>query len=179
MNNEFSTEVLIKNLKTNAFILNSSMPMGYVPNLPILCILNGNLCMKIPFLKYKVTGEIDKTFVYPTRYVATVIIPEQQIVAFEDLSLQTTFANVCFSDPIGTFRHDAIKDYDKQAYDNLRSVLYKEYDKIVESLVNDGKGYSADDEKMFKKLFNKILEPSLRPFYKAIDKDFAKKYIIE
>ena len=61
MKKEFSTEALIKNLKTNAFILNSSMPMGYVPNLPILCILNGNLCMKIPFLKYKVTGEIDRT----------------------------------------------------------------------------------------------------------------------
>ncbi len=26
---------------------------------------------------------------------------------------------------------------------------------------------------------NTIIEPSLRPFYKAIDKDFAKKYIIE
>lgn len=49
MKNRFSTEALIKKLKTNAFILNSSMPMGYVPNLPILCILNGNLCMKIPF----------------------------------------------------------------------------------------------------------------------------------
>ena len=104
MKNRFSTEALIKKLKTNAFILNSSMPMGYVPNLPILCILNGNLCMKIPFLKYKVTGEIDKTFVYPTRYVATVLVPEEQVVAFEDLSLQRTFANVSFSDPIGTFR---------------------------------------------------------------------------
>lgn len=179
MNNGFSTETLIKRLKTNAFILNSSMPMGYVPNLPILCILNGNLCMKIPFLKYKVTGEIDKTFVYPVRYVATVIIPEEQVVAFEDLSLQKSFANVIFSDPIGTFRHDAIKDYDKRAYDNLRSSLYEEYDKIVESLVNEGKGYSSDDEIKFKSLFNTILEPSLHPFYKAIDIDFSKKYIIE
>lgn len=179
MKNRFSTEALIKKLKTNAFILNSSMPMGYVPNLPILCILNGNLCMKIPFLKYKVTGEIDKTFVYPTRYVATVLVPEEQVVAFEDLSLQRTFTNVSFSDPIGTFRHDAIKDYDKKAYDNLRSTLYKEYDKIVDSLVNGGNGYSANDEIQFRKLFNTIIEPSLRPFYKAIDKDFAKKYIIE
>lgn len=53
MKNRFSTEALIKKLKTNAFILNSSMPMGYVPNLPILCILNGNLCMKIPFALQK------------------------------------------------------------------------------------------------------------------------------
>ena len=178
MNIEFSTEALIKKLKTNAFILNSNMPMGYVPGLPILCILNGNLCMKIPFLKYKVTGEIDKTFVYPIRYVATVTIPEENVVAFEDLSLLSTFAQVSFSDPIGTFRHEAVKDLDKTAYDNLRSTLYQEYDKIVESLVN-GKGYSSNDESKFKSLFNTVLEPSLRPFYKAIDKDFANKYIIE
>ena len=93
--------------------------------------------------------------------------------------MKGAFAKVVFSDPIGTFRHDAIKDYDKPAYDNLRSALYKEYDKIVESLVSDGKGYSADDEKKFRKLFNTILEPSLRPFYKAIDKNFANKYIVE
>ncbi len=178
MNNGFSTEALIKKLKTNAFILNSSMPMGYVPSLPILCILNGNLCMKIPFLKYKVTGEMDKTFVYPTRYVATVMVPEEQVVAFEDLSLQSTFAKASFSDPIGTFRHEAVKDLNKPAYDNLRSTLFEEYDKIVESLIN-GKDYSSSDEIKFRSLFNTVLEPSLRPFYKAIDKDFANKYIIE
>ena len=178
MNIEFSTEALIKKLKTNAFILNSSMPMGYVPGLPILCILNGNLCMKIPFLKYKVTGEIDKTFVYPTRYVATVTVPEEQVVAFEDLSLLDSFAQVSFSEPIGTFRHEAVKDLDKPAYDNLRSTLYEEYDKIVESLINR-KEYSTNDETKFRSLLNTILEPSLRPFYKAIDKDFANKYIIE
>lgn len=178
MNTQFSTKALIKKLKTNAFILNSSMPMGYVPGLPILCILNGNLCMKVPFLKYKVTGEVDKTFVYPTRYVATVTVPEGQIAAFEDLSLHEAFAQVCFSDPIGTFRHEAIKDLDKAAYDNLRSTLYGEYDKIVNSLTT-GQTYIPDDEIRFKKLFNTILEPSLRPFYRAIDSNFANKYITE
>lgn len=178
MNNRFSTQDLIKKLKTNAFILNSSMPMGYVPGLPILCILNGNLCMKIPFLKYKVTGEVDKTIVYPTKYVATVTIPEQQIVAFEDLSLKDTFAKVSFTEPIGIFRHEAVKDLDKLAYNNLRSALYEEYDKIIESLIN-GKEYHLNDEVKFRSLLNTILEPSLRPFYKAIDKDFANKYIIE
>lgn len=178
MNNGFSTEALIKKLRTNAFILNSSMPMGYVPGLPILCILNGNLCMKIPFLKYKVTGKIDKTFVYPTRYVVTVMIPEEQIVAFDDLSLQRKFAKVSFLDPIGTFRHEAVKNLDKPAYDNLRSTLYKEYDKIVKSLIS-GNEYSSNDETKFMRLFNIVLEPSLRPFYKAIDNDFANKYIIE
>ena len=178
MNNTFSTEALIKKLKTNAFILNSSMPMGYVPGLPILCILNGNLCMKVPFLKYKVTGEVDKTFVYPIRYVATVIIPEGQVVAFEDLSLHDAFAKVVFSNPVGTFRHEAIKGYDKPAYNHLRSTLYEEYDKIIASLTH-GDAYSPNDEMTFKNLLNTIMEPSLRPFYRAIDSIFANKYITE
>lgn len=178
MNIEFSTEALIKKLKTNAFILNSSMPMGYVPGLPILCILNGNLCMKVPFLKYKVTGEVDKTFVYPVKYVATITLPEEQIVAFEDLYFRDSFAKVIFSNPVGVFRHEAIKNLDKQAYDNLRSKLYAEYDKIVTSLAS-GQPYPASDEAEFKHLFNLLIEPSLRPFYKAIDLSFAKKYIKE
>ena len=60
----------------------------------------------------------------------------------------------------------------------LEKYLYEEYDKIVDSLIN-GKEYSTNDETKFRSLFNTILEPSLRPFYKAIDKDFANKYIIE
>ena len=175
MNTVFSTESLIKKLKTNAFVLNSSMPMGYVPGLPVLCILNGNLCMKVPFLKYKVTGEVDKTLIYPIRYVATVLIPEEQIVSFEDLALHEAFAKVNFSDPIGTFRHEAIKNLDQIAYKNLRSTLYGEYDKIV-NLLAYRKPYSKNDEMVFKNLFNRLLEPSLRPFYKAIDSNFANKY---
>lgn len=178
MNNLFSTEALIKNLKTNAFILNSSMPMGYVPGLPILCILNGNMCMKIPYLKYKITGEKDKTLIYPIRYVITITLPEEQIVSFEDLSFHESFAKVNYSDPIGTFRHEAIKKLDKQAYANLRISLYGEYDKIVNALTC-GQPYTTSDEEEFKSLFNLLIEPSLLPFYKAIDYAFANKYITE
>ena len=178
MTKTFSTIDLFKKLKTNAFILNSRMPMGYVPGLPILCILNENLCMKVPFLKYKVTGKPDKTLVYPIRYVATIIIPEGHVVCFEDLALHKAFANMDFLAPIGTFRHEAVKDWDKKAYDNLRSDLLCAYDKIVNSLAF-GDTYSADEERTFKDMFNRILEPSLRPFYKVIDPIFANKYISE
>lgn len=177
MNSNFSTEALIKQLKTNAFIQNSNMPMGYVPGLPLLCILNGNLCMKVPYLKYKVTGEVDKTYVYPVRYVATIIVPEGQVVGFEDLSLNEAFAQVNFSDPVGTFRHEAIKDLDKAAYNSLRKALYGMYDNMVKGLIGDSQ-FTDEEERKFKRLFNVILEPSLRPFYKAIDKRFSNKYIV-
>lgn len=178
MNSDFSTKELIRGLKTNEFIRSSSMPMGYVAGLPILCILNGNLCMKVPFLKYKITGEVDKTYVYPIKYVATVLVPENAVVSFEDMSLHFAFANVKFSDPIGTFRHEAVKDLDKKAYETMRSELYDEYDNIVKCLVN-GKRYTLNDESRFRRLLNMLLEPSLRPFYKAINLDFANKYLSE
>ncbi len=150
--------------------------MGYVPSLPILSILNGNLCMKIPYIKYKITGEVDKTFVYPIKYIATVSIPEGVIVGFEDLAFNKSFCNVEFNSPIGLFRHDAVKSLNKESYKNLRKALYIEYDKIINHLLGHGV-YSATDEAHFKTLFNVVLEPSLYPFYRTLDSDFANKYI--
>lgn len=176
MSTLFSTEALLKSLKTNKFIQNSSIVMGYVPGLPILTTLNGNLCMKIPYLKYKITGEIDKTFVYPIKYIVTISIPGGVIVGFEDLSYNKSFINVAFNSPVGTFRHEAVKDLDKKAYANLRSILFAEYDKIINHLLF-GKEYSSEDEKHFKDLLNVVLEPSLIPFYISIDNEFALHYI--
>lgn len=176
MNRTFLTAELLNSLKTDKFILHSNITMEYVPGLPILCILNGNLCMKVPYLKYKVTGEVDKTFVYPTRFVVTIAIPEQTIVKIEDLAYDKSFDNVEFNNPVGLFRHDAIKNLNKEAYNNLRKELYAGYDKIVNHLTNNVT-YTVDDENCFTSLLNTILEPSLRPFYQALDTDFANKYI--
>lgn len=41
------------------------IPMGYVPGMPIIAILNDQLVAKVPFLRYKATGEIDRTLVFP------------------------------------------------------------------------------------------------------------------
>ena len=117
MNNDFSTEALIKSLKTNKCLQYSNFELGYVPGLPILAIMNGNLCMKVPYIRYKITGEVDKTYVYPTRYVVTVSLPEGTIAGIEDLSFNKAFANIEFHSPVGLFRHDAIKNLDKKAYE--------------------------------------------------------------
>lgn len=177
MNKIFSTEALIHSLKSNKLILHSNIPMGYVPGLPIISILNGNLCMKVPYLKYKVTGELDKTFVYPIKFIVTISIPEETIIGIEDLSFNESFCNVEFQNPVGTFRHEAIKNLNKEAYENLRKSLYVEYDKIINYLTGY-KGYTFTDENHFKSLFNVILEPSLYPFYRAIDSNFTNKYLI-
>ena len=177
MKKDFSIEAVIKSLKTNKCIQYSNFELGYVPGLPILSIMNGNLCMKVPYIKYKITGEVDRTYVYPTRYVVTISLPEGTIAGLEDLSYNKAFAHIEFNTPVGLFRHDAIKNLEKKAYTSLRSALFLEYDKIVKHLAH-GQPYKAEDESHFKALLNVILEPSLIPFYTAIDADFVNRYVV-
>ena len=176
MEKKFSLKETIKNIQTGSFALNCAMPIEYRAGLPILKIVNNQLCVVIPFLKYKITGEVDKTQVFPVMYTITASLPTGKIVGFEDLRFNPEFAGTDFSTPVGLFRHDAIKNLNKEAYNNLRKELYAGYDKIVNYLTNNGT-YTVDDENCFKSLLNTILEPSLRPFYQALDTDFANKYI--
>lgn len=177
MEKKYSTEAIIKSLKTNKCIQYSNFLLGYVPGLPILTILNGKPCMKVPYLKYKITGEEDKTLVYPVRYVVTVSLPEGTVVGLEDLSYSKPFAKVEFNTPVGLFRHDAVKNLDKKAYSKVRSALFLEYDKIVKHLVF-GEAYTDEDEKHFKALLNVVIEPSVVPFYTAINAEFVDRYIV-
>lgn len=175
MNSTITVNELIKNLKRSPFILNSGMPLGYTAGLPVLKITGEKLYLVVPFLKYKITGETDKTLVYPIRYIATISIPEGKFVKFEDYSANEKMLKVDFAKPIGLFRHESIKHLNKSEYKEKRTELLSLYDKIIFSLL-DGAEYTQKDETCFKELLNVIIEPSLKPFYRFIDGDFYRKY---
>lgn len=57
------------------------IPMGYNPGIPALSVRAGNLCIEVPYLRYKVTGEKDRTLVYPVRFVTTYLVPEFTMIS--------------------------------------------------------------------------------------------------
>ena len=57
MSKKIDIKSLINTLKTSNFLFECAMPLGYTAGLPVLQIVNDRLCLKIPYLKYKVTGE--------------------------------------------------------------------------------------------------------------------------
>lgn len=173
-----SVDKVKKNLKSNGFFLNCKIPMGYTVGFPILQVRNGSLCILFPYLKYQTTGVVDKTLVFPVRYIITMELPTEKIVGFEDLEYNEKFKNVNFNKPVGYFRHDAIRHYDKSQYKSLYDQLMKEYDKVINYLIN-GTDYSDEDIKRMSELLQLLLEPSLIPMYKAIDKDFYNKYLVK
>ena len=152
------------------------MPIEYRAGLPILKIVNSKLCLVIPFLKYKITGEKDKTQVFPTKYVVTVSLPDAKPIGFEDLRYNPEFCDINFEEPVGLFRHESVKQFTKQEYSQKRDELFDMYEKIIASLLY-GENYTQKDDAEFSALFNVMLEPSLKPFYKVINSDFYNKYI--
>ncbi len=178
MENIMSIKKVIKNLKTSDFVLNCKMPMGYSAGYPILQIHNEHLCMMIPYLKFKSTGIVDKTLVYPVRFTVTVELPEIKPVKFVDLKYEPSFGKIDFSKPIGYFRHEAIKKYGKKEYFTLQNELNSCYDKLIAYLLYDS-DYSEQDEQHMKSLLRLLIEPSQLPIYRMLDQDFYLKFLSE
>ena len=176
MEKRVETKSIIKALKTSDFVLNCRMGMEYVTGLPILQIRNGNLCLLVPFLKYKVTGEVDKTLVYPIRYTVTVGLPGAAPAEFRDLTYDALFERVDFEKAIGTFRHESVKQYTKDEYFALKDELFSLCDKTANMLLYGDECRAEDDDRM-RELFQILIEPSLLPIYKVLDRDFYHKYL--
>ena len=167
---------LVKNVSKGETFMNSGIPLGYVSNIPVLKEVNGKYCLVIPYLKYKPTGDIDKTLVFPAKYTLTVSLPFGKTVGFEDFSYDSRFKKVDFTKPVGFFRHDAIKQFSKKEYNEKRDALYSAYSEIVSAKL-EGTPVPENAEKTFSELMRIILEPSIYPIYKAIDEDFYNKYL--
>lgn len=171
-----TVEQIMKNLKTSDFFLNCKIPMGYRTVFPILQIKNGSLCITFPYLKYQTSGEVDKTLVFPIKYAVSLELPTEKIIGFEDFEYNENFKEVDFDKPVGYFRHEAVKKYDKAEYDRLYHELLREYDKVIHVLLEGG-AYGFLDEKRMSELLQLLVEPSLLPMYKAVDINFYNKYL--
>lgn len=152
------------------------VPMGYTPGLPVITERNGELCVDIPFLRYKVTGKKDETLVFPIRYVASYVLPERQLVSFLDLKYTTGSADTDFDKAIGIFRHEAVADLNRKEYNELRASVLAGLDSLTDYMLGDGEFDTADDKQLGAGI-SRLLEPSLYPFYKAKYPNFYKKYI--
>lgn len=152
------------------------VPMGYNPGIPALSVRADNLCIEVPYLRYKVTGQKDRTLVYPVRYVATYLVPEFTMVAFTDLAFTPEGADTDYDKPVGHFRHEAIAELTKGEYERLREDTFMALSATamhmlgIEELPEHQQGWLSQR-------LQTIVEPSLYPFYKQFTPDFYNRYI--
>lgn len=167
---------LYDSLKSRAEV-RALIPMGYVAAMPIIKIRNGQLIAAIPFLRYKVTGEVDRTLVYPIRYILEYLIPECQPAGFKDLMIEEGYEDFDFDKVTGFFRHDAVKHLDRDAYMTFKANVLERYDRLVNYLTGETDSYTAAEDNMLAKDLQTIIEPFVISRYGALDKDFYNKYL--
>ena len=170
MTNRKSIAEIFSLLKKNKFLLNVDMALGYAPGLPMLKTINGKTCIQLLFWKCVVTGEKNKNYVYPVRYVATFTYPELMPIEFVDLKYAEKCLSIEFNKPVGLFPHKALLGINKKTYTDLKNNFYLALDKV---LANEQK-----DSNELAEYFTKLLEPSLKPIYQLVNPDFIKKYYI-
>lgn len=182
METNYSIRNIIKQIKSE-YLLHCRVPQDYSSGLPLLVYRNENLCMIVPYLRYRITGKKNGTLVFQIKYAVTVDLPplpdpeakstEQalRIVRFEDLAYDPRFKDFEFNMPVGLFKHQAIIDLTKKEYNDLRDELFTLYDKLAVSLIS---GYDMDKEDVarMRELFGRIVEPSTLKVYKMLDRDF-------
>lgn len=173
-----TVEQIKENLETGGFFINCKIPMGYRTVFPILQIKNGSLCITFPYLKYQTTGEVDKTLVFPIKYAVSLELPTGKIIGFEDFEYNEKFEKIDFDKPVGHFRHEMIRKYDRIEYDRLYHELMAGYDKVIHVLLKGGE-YGFSDEKRMSELLQLLVEPFLMPIYQAIDENFYNKYLVK
>lgn len=152
------------------------IPMEYVPGLPMLSVRRSELCMILPWLRYRATGRVDGTLVFPVRYVTVYTLPERVLIEFKDLLYDPTFSGLDFGHACGTFRHEAVKSLDREAYMSLRENSLTLLGKLAATQFS-GAGWSASDEKNLRESLSRLLEPSLRGLYRYLEPDFFHKYL--
>ena len=155
--------------------LQAIIPLGYTPGIPMLSVKQDNLCLVVPFLRYKITGEKDKTLVFPIRYVVEYLIPEGVMVKFEDFAYTPLAEKVDFNKACGLFRHKAIQNLSKQEYESLRTKTLESLDKTADVLLN-GAAYSKTEHELLCSQLQTIVEPSLWNYYKLLAPEFYNKY---
>ncbi len=153
-------------------IVRKQVPMGLGMGLPMPDIIGDTLCVSVPYYKV-IPAKEDKTLIFPPEYVITAKWPNGAVIGFKNLRYDREYSKVKFDKPVGTFRHDAIKQWNKGEYQSKKTELFQKYDIFIASLYSE----EPYTEEGFSDLLNVIIEPSLRPFYQRIGRSFYNKFL--
>jgi len=160
-------------LLNNSETVRKLVPLGLGMGLPMLNIVGDTLCVTVPYYK-SVPRKDDKTLIFPTENIIIAKWPTGNILEFRSLRYDKEYQKIDFDKPVGTFRHEAVKQWNRGEYQKKKLELYCMYDTFISSLFSD-ELYTGEED--FSKLLGMIMEPSLRPFYKKIGREFYNKFV--
>ena len=152
-----------------------AMDRGY--GLPMLSIVGNRLLVSVFYYRV-LPRKDDKSLIMPPEYVLSFDYPSCKLARFEAIRMSPRGKGLDFDQPVGTFRHDAIKDLDRAAYQTKKDELYALLDKLIANLGGEGE-FTDDDERQLATLYQMLTEPSLHPAYRSCAPAFFSRFIGE
>lgn len=169
-----SIQDFLKKINTSCVVrsyVSLELGMGF----PMINIEKDSLIISV-FYYRSVLRPNDKTLIMPPEYEMSFEYPSGRLVSFQNLRLSPCYTAIDFEKPVGTFRHEAIKNMNKREYKAEREKLYNMVNRLISYLGEEGDFFKNDEEEM-SELYTKLTEPSLHPFYKAMAPEFFQRYI--
>lgn len=151
------------------------LPMGLNAGWPYLTIRNKQLCVTIPYYRSELKPN-DGTLLFPISYCMTTVWPSAKVVGYNNLRYDKAFKKINFDKPVGTFRHEAIKNLGKTEYTALRDELLACYDELIGCIFSDT---AFENQPRMTQLLQLLMEPSMRPLYLYLCKPFFETYLGE
>ncbi len=174
---EFNLSDFYREMRADPFVNKARIPLGYAQGYPM--ILGGDdLKLAVPYLRYKITGVADETMVFPIRYIFVYSIKNTGFTGFYDLRTVKCFSGINYGKPVGLFRHEAVKNLNKNEYREKQKELYGAYSAVLTAALN-GEEPDPNTEAQLRSLLGLLLEPSLKPFYRVFAPDFFNKYLAD
>jgi hypothetical protein len=167
-------EDFLKNINTST-VVRSNIPLGLGMGFPMLNIMGEHLLVSV-FYYRSVLRPGDQTLLMPPEYQLSVDYPSGKLVTFTSLRLNPVYQKVAFDKPVGTFRHKAIQNLEREQYQEKKQNLFALMNKLIAFLGDEGE-FGAGEEQEMSDLFTLMTEPSLHMFYQAMAPQFYQRFI--
>lgn len=169
---QFSTYDLVSRFNCSEF-RRKSIPQQLFSGWPCIQMVGKTLCLTIPY--YARTATSDKIALYPIYCSVTFpILNPERLMDFTIYPHQRTWSDLDYSQPVGYFKHEALKDITtKSEYQALCRELFGYYDQMIQAVL-DKRPFEQEEEMI--RCLSKLMEPGQYPQYLRINKRFYSHF---
>ena len=148
------------------------LPMELRCGWPAITQRNNEICVVLSFYRAEPAKE-KKISIYPLCQSLILRWKDAKLISYRNLNYEKEFAGMDFTKPVGYFRHEAIKDWDKQTYMQNRKQLFTYYDRLIQCIATRG---AFEEKEEMAALLGIMMEPAQYPMYLKMAPKFFGAY---
>ena len=169
------TENLIKQVRKMPFY-RQLIPLEAGIGFPLPTRKENKVYITLPFFGMGSAAEPGKTPLYPPLAIATLNWSNQIPVEYVDLRFRHPAPELNWAARVGTFPHPEVAQISVGEYRQLRQELFGMYDEMFDRLA-DRQPLSPEWSQRFSELLNLLIEPALKPYYRALNPKFSDRFL--